>query len=221
MDTEKIVERLKKLDTCAVSDALDQLGLKGVALGLRPLWSCGKIAGKVMTYKLEVDGIKESKRHLGTGAVELAMPGDIIVVDHRGRNDVAGWGGTLSLAAKLKGLGGVIVDGACRDVDESADHAFPVYARTAVPITARGRVVEESFNKPIEVSGVLVRPGDYVIADRSGIVFIPASEANIVLEKAEKIAQKEQEMAKKVLSGVPITEVMGINYETMLKKGDQ
>lgn len=219
--SEERVSRLRQLDTCAVSDAMDQLGYRGVALGIRPQWACGKIAGRTVTYKLVPAGMAENMKHLGTGAVEAAAPGDIIVVDHRGRTDAAGWGGILSLAAKTKGIGGVIVDGACRDVDESAELGFPVYARAAVPLTARGRVVEEACNVPVDIAGIVVRPGDFVLADGSGVVFIPAAHADQVLDKAEYIAGKEREMARQVSAGRPVSEVMGVDYETMLRKRDK
>jgi 4-hydroxy-4-methyl-2-oxoglutarate aldolase len=218
MASDEWVERLNKLDSCAVSDAMDQAGHRGVALGLHAMWPCGKIAGRVVTYKLSVHGTTANTKHLGTRAVVSAAAGDIIVVDHRSRTDVAGWGGILSLAAKHKGVGGVIVDGACRDIDESAEHGFPVFARAAVPITARGRVVEETFNEPVEISGILVSPGDLVIADGSGIVFIRGELTEQIITAAERIAAKEKEMAIHVLAGMPVTEVMGLNYETMLKQ---
>src|SRR4051812_49552382 len=135
-----LVERLARLDTCAVSDALDRLGLVGAVAGLRPMWPCPRVAGRVVTVKLKPATGERPSRHLGTAAVEAATPGDVIVVDHGGRAEAAGWGGILSLAAKVKGVGGVIVDGACRDVDESRDVRLPVFARSATPRTARGRI---------------------------------------------------------------------------------
>jgi 4-hydroxy-4-methyl-2-oxoglutarate aldolase len=214
-----LISRLSKLDTCAVSDAIDLLGLTGTVIGIRPMWSCNKVIGRAVTVQLGPKGSRESSRHLGTTAIESAFPGDIIVVDHRGRTDVAGWGGILSIAANVKGLAGVIVDGACRDVDECKEMGFPVYARAPVPLTARGRVVEYSCNEEIIVGGVSVKPGDLVIADGSGVVFVRSDKAEEIISQAEVLAQKEAQMAKAVKSGTPVGEVMGGNYETMLNKG--
>ncbi len=211
-------ERLAKLDTCAVSDALDKLGIRGVVVGLRPLSVRKRIAGRAVTVRLKSKGSETSTRHLGAGAIEAAEPGNVIVVDHRQRADAAGWGGILSTAAKARGISGVVVDGACRDIDESRDLEFPVFGRSAVPLTARGRVVEDCFNEPIEVGDITVAPGDLVLADSSGVVFLAADRAEEVIQAAEEIAAREAAMTKAVLAGEPVSAVMGKSYETMLEK---
>lgn len=218
MTDNNIVARLRELDVCAISDTLDSLGMKGIALGLRKGWHCDLIAGRTMTVKLVAIGHEaSSKRHLCTGAIMDADPGDIIVVDNRGRMDAAGWGGILSLAAKQKGLAGVIVDGACRDIDEATEFEFPVFAKAFIPLTARGRIVEQSYNEPVEICGISVSPGDYVIADGSGVAFIPADRAEEIVSKAESIVAYEKAMAQAVRDGRPVSEVMGQSYETLLE----
>lgn len=215
---DELVARLDRLDSCAVSDALDRLELAGAVLGPRPLWSCPRIVGRVVTVKLKPAAPGEkSPRHLGTAAIEAASPSDVIVVDNGGRVNAGSWGGILSLAAKTKGVSGVVADGACRDVDEARDMGFPLYALAGVAITARGRVVEESFNEPIAIAGVAVAPGDLVIADWSGVVFVPAARAGEVLADAERIAAREAAMAADVRAGKSVVEVMGANYEQMLR----
>jgi 4-hydroxy-4-methyl-2-oxoglutarate aldolase len=219
MTDEDLVARLAKLDTCAVSDALDRLGLRGTVTGIRPLSLPVRIAGRVVTVKLKPKEDEVSTRHLGTAAIVAASPGDVIVIDHQAREDAAGWGGILSTAAKVKGIAGVIVDGACRDIDESRDAGFPVFGRVAVPLTARGRAVEASTNEPVSMGGVTVSPGDFVIADGSGVVFVASARAGEVLAAAEEIAAREAEMTKAVLAGQSVVDVMGRNYETMLSRG--
>jgi regulator of RNase E activity RraA len=219
MAADTLVERLAKLDTCAVSDAMDRHGLAGVAPGIRPLTSTARIAGRVVTVRLKPHDGGQSTRHLGTAAIVAASPGDVIVVDHQGREDAAGWGGILSRAAQLRGVAGVIVDGACRDVDEAREIGFPVFATASTPRTARGRAVEESFNEPVSLGGIAVQPGDLVLADGTGVVFVPAGQAETVIATAEQIAAREAEMTRAVLAGDPVTEVMGRNYETMVSGG--
>src|ERR1700681_1265582 len=126
MISDEAITRLGKLDTCAVSDALDRLALKGAVLGISPLWPCPRIVGRCVTVKIKPAGLARSKQHLCTAAIAAAAPTDVIVVDNGGRVDVAAWGGLLSLAARIKQLRGVIVDGACRDLDESRELGFPV-----------------------------------------------------------------------------------------------
>ena len=213
-----LIERLLRIDTCSVSDALDKLGLPGAVIGLAALTVRKRIAGPVVTVKLGAPMEGLPKRHLGAGAVMAAQTGDIIVVEHRGRTDVSGWGGLLSRGAVMKGVAAVIVDGACRDVDESLELGLPVYARAGVPVTARGRVAEHSFNEAITVGGIAVMPGDLVLADGSGVVFVPAARAEAVIATAEEIYRREQLMAADIERGRPIGEVMGADYEDMLKK---
>ncbi|MEA2984337.1 MAG: hypothetical protein QOD94_591 [Alphaproteobacteria bacterium] len=219
MSTDEAINRLAKLDTCAVSDALDRLGLKGAALGLRPLWPCPRIVGRTVTVKIKPAGLQKPKQHLCTPAIAAATASDVIVVDHGGRTDVAAWGGLLSLAAQVKKIRGVIVDGAARDLDESRELEFPVFGRGAVQVTARGRVMQESFNEEIECAGVQVHPGDLVIADMSGVVFIPRAKEQEVLTQAEALAASEQRMAEAIRTGRSVVEVMEtLGYEAMLSQ---
>ena len=211
-------ERLARLDTGALSDALDKLALSGAVSGIRPLSGPHRIAGRVVTVKLVAAEGRTSKRHLGTAAVEASGPGDVLVLSHRSRGDCAGWGGILSRAAKARGIEGTVVDGAVRDVDESREIGYPLFARAAVPTTARGRIVEEGWNVDVEIGGVTVHPGDFVIADGSGIVFIPKSRIEEVLAAAEEIAARERAMAAAVESGTPVSRVMGGDYESLLKE---
>jgi regulator of RNase E activity RraA len=140
----------------------------------------------------------------------------VIVIEHHDREDAAGWGGILSLAAHLKGIEGVIVDGTCRDVDDSRDAGFPVYARAATPMTARGRVAEASMGEPIRIGDLVVSAGDYVIADWSGVVFVAGPRAEEIVSTAEGLAAREGAMAEAVRAGRSVVEVMGASYESML-----
>jgi regulator of RNase E activity RraA len=217
--TDTLAARLGRLDTCGVSDALDRLSLQGAVQGLRPMWPCPRIAGRVITVRLRrAEPGEHSPRHLGTAAIEVGGPGSVIVIEHHDREDAAGWGGILSLAARVKGIEGVIVDGTCRDVDDSRDAGFPVYARAATPVTARGRIVEASMAEPIRVGDVVVQSGDYVIADWSGVVFVSGARAEEIIATAESLAAREAQMADAVRAGRSVVEVMGANYESMLGK---
>ncbi len=216
-DTAELSGRLAKLDACAVSDALDKLGLPGVASGLFPLTGPVRIAGPVATLELGSPADQAPTRHLGTATILAARPRDVIVVAHGGRTDCAGWGGNLSRAARTVGIAGVIVDGACRDIDEARELGFPVFARAGTPRTARGRAAERSHGEEIRVGELCVRPGDLVIADSSGVVFVPRERAALVIEEAEVIARKEAAMAARIDAGEPVDRVMGASYETMLR----
>jgi 4-hydroxy-4-methyl-2-oxoglutarate aldolase len=217
--TTDLVDRLKPLDVCCVSDALDALGLGGVVDGLHPVWEGAKVVGRAVTTRL-VPGSPPAGAppvHLGARAIEAAEPGDVIVIDNGGRDTMGSWGGLLALAATLAGVAGVISDGACRDVDEARDLSFPVFARGAAVRTARARVYEESCGQPVELAGIAVHPGDIVMADGSGVVVLPAAEAARVVERAEQIARREQAMQTRLKAGDQVSVVLGASYEQMLK----
>jgi len=214
------VKRLNRLDCCAVSDAMDKLGLKGGVSGLEQRATTRRIAGRVVTYKLVPagDAPKTSgpPRHLGTTAIEAAQPGEIIVVEQRTGIDAGSWGGILSIGAKVRQVAGVIADGPVRDIDEARAYDFPIYCRSLTARTARARVTEAFTNQPVQIGEITVNPGDFAIADASGVVFIAAADIERVLDAAEMIAGREAAMAKALLAGKPISEVMGADYEHML-----
>ncbi len=215
---DELISRLSHLDSCAVSDALDKLGLPGAVSGIRRLSTEHRIAGRVLTVKLDGAEGRLNTRHLCTAAIEAASPGDIIVVEQRTGLDAAAWGGNLSIGAQVRGLAGVIVDGPVRDVDESRKLDFPVFARDHTARTARGRIVEVATNEPVLIGDVMVSPGDYVVADGSAVVFVAHADIRRVIETAEAIVAREEAMARALREGNPIGQVMGANYEHMLKK---
>jgi regulator of RNase E activity RraA len=211
--------RLKRLDVCAVSDALDSLGLPGAVSDIVRRSGSGVLAGRASTVMLAAGKAlaDATKVHLCARAVDASGPGMVIVVSHP-RIDAGGWGGVLSNAARRRGIEGVIVDGAARDIDEAVALAFPVFSRATTARTARGRLYETATNAPIVVADVRVEPGDYVIADGSGVAFVAASKIEQVLGIAERITARERLMTDAIRSGKPVAEVMGAEYETMLEK---
>src|SRR5215472_17918423 len=199
--------RLLALDTCAVSDALDHLQITGATTGIRPMWGRPKIAGYARTVEAVDAAAGAAGRHLGTSTVQAAGPGDVVVVSNRGRTNVSCWGDILTAAAQARGLQGVVIDGACRDLDAVADAGFPVYARAAVPVTARGRLAERAFDVPVLFDGVLVAVGDLVLADGSGVVLLK-DRAEEIIEAAERLSRRQDQMRAAIRAGQPVTEVM-------------
>lgn len=216
---DDIAIRLARLDACAVSDALDQLGLPASVTGLAALSVRQRISGRVTTVRLAAGKPPEgsSPRHLCTTAIDGSDAGAVIVVEQRTGVECAGWGGILSNAAKGRALSGVIVEGFARDVDEAADIGFPVYGRGSTARTARGRIHEAETGGPITVGHLTVQDGDYVVADSSGAAFVPADRIGEVLGAAERIATKEAAMTKAVMGGQPVSQVMGASYEHLLE----
>ena len=219
------VQRLRRLDACAVSDALDKLQLAGAVTGLPQRSGTGRIAGRAVTMKVGPGQPPPGPaRHLGCTAIEQSGPDHIIVVEQRSGLEAGCWGGLLTLGAKVRGVAGVVADGPLRDVDEAVAYEFPVFSRSLTSRTARGRVVELGVQVPVTIGAatiggeVTVQPGDYVLADQSAVIFIAATDIERVLDVAETIVAKEAAMAKAILSGTPIGQVMGGNYEHMLEQ---
>jgi len=212
------VQRLRRLDCCAVSDALDKLKLTGAVSGLPQRSGAGRIAGRVITVKLGVgDPPPGPPVHLGCTAIGQADGENVIVIEQRSGVEAGCWGGLLSLAAKVRGVAGVVADGPVRDIDEAVTYELPVFSRATTARTARGRVVEQGTNVPVQIGDVTVQAGDYVVADNSAVIFIRAADIEPVLQTAETIVAREAAMAKAILAGTPVGQVMGGNYEHMLK----
>ncbi|GKY89946.1 RraA family protein [Sinisalibacter aestuarii] len=212
------LERLARLDACAVSDAMDALGLGPALTGLGRLSGEGLLVGRIRTVELAAGPAPADapKVHLGARAIAGADGETVIVVAHPGI-DAGGWGGVLSNAAQIAGVRGVVVDGPVRDIDEARGLGFALFARGTTARTARGRVHEVATGGPIEIDGLRIEDGDYIVADGSGTVVIPAASIAALLDKAEAIAAREAAMTRDLRAGVTVTEVMGADYETMLE----
>jgi regulator of RNase E activity RraA len=215
MAVDPLIARLKALDVCAVSDALDRLKLPASVSGIGPQTVRARIAGRATTVKFAA-GSRAGARHACTAAVEAGEAGGIVVIEQRTGVDAAGWGGILSRAAVTRGLSGAIVDGPARDIDEALEVGFPVYAKGCTARTARGRIFEIETGGPVLIGETIVEPGDYVLADSSGVAFIRPAHIEEVLKTAETIAAREAAMAKDVEAGQAVSQVMGSSYEHML-----
>ena len=217
-DSRDYVARLRRLDCCALSDAMDRLGITGVVSGFTHRSGAHRIAGRAITVKLGVGSPPPgAPRHLGTTAVELAGPDHVILIEQRSGVEAGSWGGLLTLGAKLRGVAGVIADGPVRDIDEAITYDFPIFSNALTARTARGRIAELGTNVSITIGSAAVEPGDYVLADRSGIALIKPPQIESVLSAAEMFATREAAMANALLERKPISAVMGADYEHLLQ----
>ncbi len=211
--------RLERLATSNLSDAMDKLGLRGAVAGIVPRWGRTRVIGRAVTIRMTAVGAVPSGAHLGVDAIEASVPGDVIVIDNRGDLHNNCWGEILAMGALKRGIAGVVIDGAVRDVDACEDFGFPVHARGTVPITARGRIVQEAWNVPVRLGDVAVRPGDIVVADANGVVVLPAQHIDPVLAAAEGILDMERRMVEALRAGRSIVDVdREFSYERMLEK---
>ena len=211
--------RLQKLATSNLSDALDRLGIAHCAVaGIVPRWGATKVIGRALTIRMTAAGAVPAVAHLGVDAITASERGDVIVIDNRGDLHHNCWGEILALGAQLKGVAGVVVDGAVRDVDACEVFGFPVHAGGTVPSTARGRIVQEAWNVPVRLGDAPVRPGDVIVADVNGVVVIPIERLAEVVGAAEEIMAKELAMLEALRAGESMLEVdRRFNYEQMLR----
>ena len=212
--------RLDALATSNLSDACDRVGIARCAVqGIVPRWGRTKVVGRAVTIRMTAAGAVPAVAHLGVDAIANSAAGDVIVVDNRGDLHHNCWGEILALGAKLKGVSGVVVDGAVRDVDACETFGFPVHARGTVPSTARGRIVQEAWNVPVRLGDAPVRPGDVIVADVNGVVVIPLERLAEVVQAAEEILAKENAMLDALRAGESMQDVdRRFNYEQMLRQ---
>ena len=169
---------------------------------------CGKIAGLARTVEVVDAPAAPAGKHLATRTVAAAGPGDVVVIANQGRVNVSCWGDILTVAAQVNGIEGTVIDGACRDADAVAEAGYPLWARAAVPVTARGRIAERGSNVPVLFDGVLVHSGDLVLADGSGVVFLPADRAAEIIAAAERLTARQEAMAAAIRAGESVIDVM-------------
>jgi 4-hydroxy-4-methyl-2-oxoglutarate aldolase len=203
------IDRLRATSglTAAVSDVLDDLGwhlvIPATILAPRLAHSPVAVGYAVTTEYLPARGGRRPEQAVPTEVngdppppafdpgYRLAAPGDVLVLGAHGLDGVSVFGGRVAAAASNSGVGGVVVDGAVRDLDEIREAGLQVWSRGVTPITGKVRLEQASTNRPLFVAGVQVHPGDLVIADTSGVCFVPPSIAAVVAERVLKIAAAE------------------------------
>jgi regulator of RNase E activity RraA len=130
-------------------------------------------------------------------AIDESPEGSVIVIGVNGEPNVAIWGGIMTAGAVANGLAGAILDGGVRDIMEiRRDYDFSVFARSISPGTTLGRFKTLSSNEPVECGGILVNPGDLIVADLDGVVVVPKEHVTAVLERATEIEMREAKQAK-------------------------
>ncbi|MFB8387246.1 RraA family protein [Microbacterium sp. NPDC055910] len=203
-----LLDRYATLETSAVSDALDSLSLLSGVGGLLPLTVDAPVIGYARTAQLEPRHQDVLHTHILTEVVDAAGEDDVLVVDNDGRTDVAAWGGILGLGASLRGVRGIIIDGAMRDVQENRRLDLAVYARGTVPASARGRLQQRTAGEPVHIAGRVVHEGDLVFADPTGFVVVPRAHIDTVLRQAETVVARRRAISDDVRNGLGLRDTM-------------
>lgn len=201
MNRDQIRERLLAVDTPALSDALDRLGVDGQAVGVRALDPSFSVAGPAFTVRMLPRGL--SGKTVGD-YIDNVSAGHIVVIDNQGRLDATVWGDILTTVAHRDGVAGTVIDGVCRDLGRSLELGYPLYARANTMRTGKDRVSAEAFGEPVQIAGIRVDPGDWLRGDIDGIVVIPTQVLEEVLGAAEEITEAEDGIRQGVADGRPL-----------------
>jgi len=189
-----LVEALGELETTHITDGMSRFG--GMEAAIRPADPGMRLAGPAVTARVPPgDNLMVYK------AIEVAQPGDVIVIEARGFTTVAHWGDLTSKIARELRLAGMVTDGSVRDLRGICEVGLPVFSRPAVTPNGARKNGPGEVNVPVAVGGVPVLPGDIVIGDANGVVVVPRADAEVVLEKARAVAASEVNKIEQIRAG--------------------
>lgn len=198
------------LYTAVVCDVLDALGFRHQTLpaAIRPLTPARTICGSVYPARAaSVDAIPAEPYKLEIAAVDAMVPGDVLVVDAGGERTCGFWGELLTTACVVKGVRGVVMTACTRDMWKIKELNFPVFGIGYHPADSKGRADIVSIAEPIEIGGVKIRRGDWILGDEDGVVVIPAEALTETLRLAKEKVAGENQVRADLSRGVPMGEV--------------
>jgi 4-hydroxy-4-methyl-2-oxoglutarate aldolase len=201
--TDNNLVRASKLDTTAISDALDRLGIAGQCLNIKPLDHRFRMTGRAFTILYGPAGTPA-----GTVGdyIDDVEPGSVVVLDNGGRENATVWGDILTSIAHHRGIAGTVIDGACRDTHLSLELGYPIFSRSYSMRTGKDRVQVEAMNGPVNIGEARVNPGDILRGDSDGVLVIPRAHEDAVLAAAEEIDAVEQQIRSAVSEGQTLAE---------------
>ena len=203
-----------------ISDTMDELGIPSGVIGasvLRPTIPGTTIVGPALTVRnilQRIDPLQGARDHVNRMAEfeahNLAQQGDVLVI--QGVANLSNMGGISAQTGKRQGERGAIVMGGVRDVAHSRAVGYPVWASDITPVTGKWRLETVEINGPIQIGEVRVSPGDLVVADDTGVCFIPRDLVLEVLEAAEQKAKAEVLRCKAIDDGIPVPDISRSTY---------
>lgn len=201
----------KELETIRTSLLSDALGKNGAMdHDMRCLSANCRMAGPAVTVRVHTADI------LMVGiALSHSREGNVLVIDGQGELNTALWGEVTTLSARLRGLHGVVIDGAIRDLYKIRRDKLPVFARAVVP-NAGGAQYSGEINVPVQCGGAIVHPGDWVIGDEDGVVVVPADRLEFVVEAAKRLAVVERRIEDEVAKGKDLATLL--RYHELLER---
>lgn len=207
IDINKLRARLSVLDSSCLSDAMDSLDLnmpRALPGFLRV--NGRKLAGPVFTVIYADHRVAgEAFQNAGT-YIDDVPTGHVILVDSQGRGDCTNWGDLLTEVSIRNGLAGTIVHGAVRDIDGIEVSDYPVFASAINAVSGKNRTVLTHINEPVTIGDVVVSPGDWVFADGSAVLRLPAHDLAEIIRRAEVVAATEERIITAIRSGRDLAE---------------
>jgi len=204
--------QLEALGTALVCDVLDALGHRASFLGpnVRAVWPCGPLAGRAVTIGCEAVGATTAPdvEPYGVLFATLDDPRDGTILVISAGDQVSGlWGELLSVAARARGVIGVVMDGPTRDIGAIVEMRFPVFASGTSPLDSSGRQRFAVSGGPIEVGGTTVWPGDWIVADELGAVAVPTEHVDQAIELGIEKMHGESTVRAELEAGIGLGEV--------------
>jgi 3-hexulose-6-phosphate synthase/6-phospho-3-hexuloisomerase len=194
---QEIREILREVSTSNISDAMHR---KGAMKGIHPLIR-GKMVGTAITVQAFAGDWAKTVE-----AIDVAKEGDVIVIYNESK-DVACWGGLATLSALNKGIAGVVIEGAVRDIDEIENLGLSIYTSNTVPNAGDPKGFGE-INAEITCGGQTVKPGDYIVGDESGVVVIPKERAYELARRAKEVYKTEKRIFDEIKRGGTLSEIL-------------
>lgn len=214
---ESVLTELATLDTSHVSDALDKLGINGQCAGLLPLNRESRLVGRAFTVRYVPAG--DDRGTVGDYIDDLPA-GTTVVLDNAGRLDTTVWGDLLTATAVRRELAGTVIDGMCRDSDRAYMLGYPVYSKSRWMRTGKDRVRVDGYDVPVNIGGVRVEAGDFLLGDADGVVVLPTSRAEQIVEVARAIAEAEEGIRALVEAGRSLVEARAeYGYHSLQTRG--
>ncbi|MGK5079854.1 RraA family protein [Janthinobacterium sp. HLX7-2] len=217
---DTLFAQARRLGSAEVSDALDYFGLPGSAPGIAPVAGPQRLFGPAFTVRFApVDtGVPGT---VGDYLDDI-VPGAVAVLDNAGRADCTVWGGIMSQLAAHRGVAGTVIHGACRDTAEAGLAGYALFALGRFMRTGKDRVQVDAVGGAVSMAGVRVAPGDIVVADQDGVVFVPAARAREVFERALAMQAVERRILAAALDGMALSEARRqFGYHTLQRKPAQ
>jgi regulator of RNase E activity RraA len=207
MDRGELLQRCKTIGTSTWSDALDECGISGVVRGLAQRSGSGRFAGFAVTARERAGTLGSFPRtEFGVGKMIAAIePGDVLMADVGGA-DISTFGGLAALAAAKRGAAAVVIDGACRDVEEIRATDLWLASRSVTPTTGKTRLKLEALREPVTIGGIDVTPGDLVVGDNTGIIIVPRGDLERVLDAVERMLATDTAVEQALHAGKSFSE---------------